>query len=115
MHFFLKRVISKSRKACFLHQTSKIIFSRFIITIYYMGKLGVTRGYKGLQWITRVYIGLQGVTRRYKGLQGVTRGYKGIQGVIKRLKSICFPTRTSADTFSWSILHQIKVEDISFF
>ena len=62
------------RKACLLDKTSKIVFSRFIFTIYDMGIQGVTRGYKGLQ----------GVTKGYKGLQGVTggdRGYKRIQGV----------------------------------
>ena len=52
------------RKACLLYKTSKIIFSRFIFTIFDMG-------------IT----GLQGVTGGYKGLQGVTGGDKGLQGV----------------------------------
>ena len=52
------------RKACFLDKTSKIVFSRFIFTIYDMGIHGVKGGYKGLQ----------GVTRGYRGLQGVTRG-----------------------------------------
>ena len=52
------------RKACLLDKTSKIVFSRFILTIFDMGIQGVTRGYRGLQ----------GVTRGYKG---VTRGYKG--------------------------------------
>ena len=51
------------RKACLLDKTSKIVFSRFIFTIYDMGIQG---GYKGLQ----------GVRRGYKGLQRVTRGYK---------------------------------------
>ena len=55
------------RKARFLDKKSKIFFSRFIFTIYYMGIQGVTRGYRGLQ----------GVTGGYKGLQRVTRGYKG--------------------------------------
>ena len=55
------------RKACLLDKTSKILFSRFIFTIYDMGIPGVTRGYKRLQ----------GVTRGYKGLQGVTRGDRG--------------------------------------
>ena len=52
------------RKACLLNKTSKIVFSRFIFTIYDMGLKGVTKGYRGLQ----------GVTRGYKKLQGVTKG-----------------------------------------
>ena len=55
------------RKACLLYKRSKIVFSRFISTIYEMGMHGVIRGYKGLK----------GVTGRHRGLQGVTRGYKG--------------------------------------
>ena len=70
-------MFSLFRKACLLYKTSKIVFSRFLFTIYDMGIQGVTRGYKGLQGVTRGYKGLQGVTRDYKGLQGVTRGYKG--------------------------------------
>ena len=62
------------RKARLLDKTSKIVFSRFIFTIYDMGIQGVTRGYRG---VTRGYNGLQGVTEDYKGLQRVTRGYKG--------------------------------------
>ena len=65
------------RKACFLHKTSKIVSSRFILTIYHMGIPGVKRGYRGLQEVTGGYKGLQGVTGGYKGLQGVTRDYKG--------------------------------------
>ena len=83
------------RKACLLYKTSKIVFSRFIFTIYDMGIQGVTRGCRGLQ----------GVTGGYKGLQGVTRGDRGLQGVTKNYR-ICFLTRTFADTFSWSILHK---------
>ena len=64
---FLKPMFSLFRKACLLYKTSKIVFSRFIFTIYDMGIQGVTRGYRGLQ----------GVTRGYRGLQGVTRGDKG--------------------------------------
>ena len=64
------------RKACLLDKTSKIVFSRFIFTIYDIGIQGVTRGYRGYQE-------LQGVTRGYKELQGVTRGYKGLQGVTR--------------------------------
>ena len=55
------------RKACLLDKTSKIVFSRFIFTIYDMGIQGVTRGYRGLK----------GVTRGYKWLQGVARGDRG--------------------------------------
>ena len=83
---FLKPMFSLSRKACFLYKRSKIVFSRFIFTIYYMGIQGVTRGYKGLQGVTRGYKGLQGVTRGYRGLQGVTGGYKGLQGVTRGYK-----------------------------
>ena len=60
------------RKACLLDKTSKIVFSRFIFTIY-----GNTGGYRGLQGVTRGYKGLQAVTGGYKGLQEVTKGYKG--------------------------------------
>ena len=60
-------MFSLFRKACLLYKTSKIVFLRFIFTIYDMGIQGVTRGYRGLQ----------GVTGGYKGLQGVTGGYKG--------------------------------------
>ena len=68
------------RKACLLYKTSKIVLSRFILTIYDMGIQGVTRGYRRLQGVTRGYKGLQGNTRGYKGLQGVTEGVKGLQG-----------------------------------
>ena len=80
---FLKPTFSLSRKACLLHKRWKIVFSRFIFTIYYMGIHGVTRGYMGLQGVTRGYKGLQGVTRGYRGLQEVTRGYRGLQRTIK--------------------------------
>ena len=68
------------RKACLLYKTSKIVFSRFISTIYDMG-------IQGLQGVTWGYKGLQGVTGGYKGLQGVTGGYKGIQGVTKNYRN----------------------------
>ena len=55
------------RKACLLDKTSKILFSRFIFTIYDMGIPGVTRGYRGLQEVTGGYKRLQRVTRGYKG------------------------------------------------
>ena len=71
------------RKACLLYKTSKIVFSRFIFTIYDMGIPGVTRGYRGLPGVTRGYKGLIRVTRGYKGLQGVTRGYRGLQRIIE--------------------------------
>ena len=63
------------RKACLLYKTSKIVFSRFIFTIYDMGIQGVTGGYKGLQRVTGGYKGLQGVTGGDKRLQG---RYKGL-------------------------------------
>ena len=63
---FLKPMFSLFRMACLLYKTSKIVYWRFIFTIYDMGIQGVTRSYKRLQ----------GVTRGYKGLQSVTEGYK---------------------------------------
>ena len=88
-------MFSLFRKACLLYKTSKIVFSRFIFTIYDMGIQGVTRGYRGLQ----------GVTGGYKGLQGVTGGDKGLQGVTKDYRNF-FLTRKFSGTFSWSILHK---------
>ena len=76
-----------------LYKTSKIVFSRFIFTIYDMGIHGVTRGYTALQGVTGGYKGLQGVTRSYKGLQGVTGGDKGLRGVTKDYRDF-FLTRT---------------------
>ena len=93
------------RKACLLDKTSKIVFSRFIFTIYDMGIEGVTRGYRGLQGVTRGYRGLQGVTKGYKGLQGVTGLTRGFRWVTKDYRNF-FLTRTFPDTFSWSILHK---------
>ena len=63
------------RKACLLYKMPKIVFPRFIFTIFGMG---IT----GLQGVTGGYRGLQGVTRGDKGLQGVTRGYRGLQSII---------------------------------
>ena len=83
------------RKACLLYKTSKIVFSRFIFTVYDMGIKGVTRGYRGLQGVTGGYKELQRVTGGDKGLQGVTRDYRNF-----------FITRTFPDFFSWSILHK---------
>ena len=80
------------RKACLLYKTSKIVFSRFIFTIYDMGIPG---GYKGLQ----------GVTRGYKGLQGVTGGEKGLRWVTKDYRNFSL-SRTFPDAFCWSILHK---------
>ena len=74
----------------------------------------MTGGDKGLRGVTKGYRGLQGVTGGYKGLPGVTRGDKGLQRVTKDYRNF-FLTRTFADTFSWSILHKIKVEEISNF
>ena len=67
-------------QACLLYKTLKIVFLRFIFTIYDMGIQGVT---KGLQGVTIRDKGLQGVTRGDRGLQGVTGGYKGLQGVTR--------------------------------
>ena len=64
-------------QACLLYKTSKIVFLRFIITIYDMGVRGVTRGYRRLRGITRGNKGLQRGTGGYKGLQMVTGDYKG--------------------------------------
>ena len=75
---FLKAMFLLLRKACLLYKTSKIAFSRFILTIYDMGIQGVTRGYRRLQGVTKGYKGLLRVT---KGLQGVTGGYRGLQRV----------------------------------
>ena len=95
-------MFSLLRNACLLYKTSKIVFSRFILTIYEMGILGVTRGYRGLQ----------GVRRGDRGLQGVTRGDKGLQGVTKDYSNF-FLTRTLLDTFSGFILHKkTKLEEI---
>ena len=85
--------------ACLQYKTSKIVFSRFIFTIYDMEIQGVTRGYRGLQGITRGYKGLQGVTGGYKRLQGVTGGDNGLQ-VGKNYYKNFFLTRTFPDTFS---------------
>ena len=79
----LKPMFSLFRKTCLLYKTSKIVFARFIFTIYDLGILGVTRGYMGLQRVTAGYKGLQGVTRGYKGLQGVTRSYGELQRIIE--------------------------------
>ena len=65
-------MFSLFRKACLRCKTSKIVFSRFIFTIYEMGIEGVIKSYRGLQGVTEGYKGLQGVTGGYKGLQGVT-------------------------------------------
>ena len=88
-------MFSLFRKACLLYKTSKIVFSRFIFTIYDMGIQGDTRGYKGLQRVTGGYKGLQGVTGDDKGLQGVTKDYRNF-----------FLTRTFPVTFAWAILHK---------
>ena len=77
---FFKPMFSLFRKACLLYKTSKIVYARFIFTIYDMGIHGVTRNYRWLQGVTRGDKGLQWVTGGYKGLQGVTGGYKGLQG-----------------------------------
>ena len=58
-----------------------------------------------LRFITWAYMGLQGVTGGYKGFEGVTGRYKRLEQVT-RLQKTCFLTRTSPDTFSWSLLHK---------
>ena len=67
---------------CKIHpyKTSKIVFSRFIFTIYHMGIQGVRRSHRGLQ----------GIKGGYKGLQGVTRRYRGLQRIIETLFQILF-------------------------
>ena len=52
---FLKPMFFLFRKACLLCKTSKIVFSRFIFTLYDMGIQGVTRCYKGLQRIIKTF------------------------------------------------------------
>ena len=102
---FLKLMFLLSRKACLLYKRSKINFSRFIFTIYYIKVQGVTKGYMGLLGVTGAYKGLQEVTRGYRGLQGVKGGYKELQGVTKNYRNF-FLCRTFRNTFSWLILHR---------
>ena len=64
---FFKPMFSLFRKACLLYETSKVVFSQFIFTIYGMG----------IQRVTRGYMGLLGITGGYKSLEGVTRGDTG--------------------------------------
>ena len=64
------------RKACLLYKTSKMVFSRFMFTIYDIGIQGLTRGYRGLQGVTGGSRGLKKVTGGEKGLQGVTKDYR---------------------------------------
>ena len=85
-------MFSLFRNACFVYKMSKLVFSRFIFTIYDMGIQGDTRGSNRLKWVTVGYRGLQGVTRGYKGLQGITRdlqcvpsGNRALQTIIKTL------------------------------
>ena len=68
-------------KACLVSKTFKIVFLRFIFTIYDMGIQGVTRNYRWLQGVTRGDKRLQRVTWGYKGVQAVTRGYTRLKGV----------------------------------
>ena len=89
---FLEPMFLLSKKACLLNKRSKIVFSRFILTIYYIEIQGVTRGYRGLY---RVKGG-------YKRLQEVRRGYRVLQRIIETFLII----RTFPDTFSWLILHK---------
>ena len=80
---FFKPMFSFLKNACLLYKTSKIVFLRFIFTIYDMGIQGVTRGYRGLQGVTRGDGGLQGDTGGYNGRQGVTKGYGKLQRIIE--------------------------------
>ena len=107
-------MFSLFRKACLLYKMSKIVYWRFIFTMYNMGIQQVTRGYRGLQEVTGGYKGLQRVTGGYKGLQGVTGGYKGLQGVTKNYRNFLL-TRTFPDTFLGLFCMKIKVEKISNF
>ena len=90
------------RKASLLYKTSKIVFLKFIFTIYDMGIPGVTRGYRGLQ----------GVTRGYKR---VKRGDKGLQGVTKDYRNFFFELECSQILFLGLFCIKIKVEEISNF
>ena len=80
-------MFSWSRKACFLYKLSKIVFSRLIFSIYFMGIHGGKRGEKGLQEVTRSERGLQGVAGVYKRWEGVTKGYWRLQRMKENLFS----------------------------
>ena len=108
---FLKPKFFLFRKASLLYKTSKIVFSRFIITIYDMRIMGITKGYTRLQGVRRGYKRLQGVTRGYKGWQGETRGYRGLQRIIKTF----FYLERSQILFLILFCIKIKVEQISNF
>ena len=75
------------RKACLVSKTWKIVFPRFIFTIYDVGIEWVTTGYKGLQGVTKVTRGYKGLQVGYKGLQVVTGGDNGLKGVTKDYKN----------------------------
>ena len=62
-----------------VYKTLKIVFSRFIFTIYDNGIQGVTGDYRGLKEVRRSYGGLQGVRKGYGGLKGVKRGDNGLK------------------------------------
>ena len=75
----------------------------------YGGFQGVTGDNKGGQEITMGYKGYQGVTMGYRLLQGATgchSGLRGVTGDYTVLQKTSSLTRTSPDTFSWSILHE---------
>ena len=76
------------RKACLVCKTWKIVFPRFIFTIYDVGIEWVTTGYKGLQGVTEVTRGEKGLQVGYKGLQVVTGGDNGLKGVTKDYKTL---------------------------
>ena len=84
---FLNPMFWLFRKVCLLYKSSKIVFSRFIFTIYDMGMHGVSGGDTGLQEVTVGYKGFQGVTGGYKGLQGVIGGDKGLRGLQRIIET----------------------------
>ena len=78
---------------CFHSWERFVIYIKRFFTIYF---------YDLLYWDTRRYRVLQRVTGGYRGLHEVARGYKSLEGLRKNI----FLTRTSRDTFSWSILYK---------
>ena len=102
----LKSIFSLSIKAYFLYKGSKIVFHDLL-------SLFITLGCRRLQGVTGGYRGLQEVTLEdYKASQRVTRGYRGLEGshrvigAYKALQKTFSVSRTSPDTFSWTILHK---------
>ena len=52
---FLKAMFFLFRKGCLLYKTSKIVFSRFIFTIYDTGIPGVAKDYRNFFFRTRTF------------------------------------------------------------